>query len=68
MVMVGLELAKFVMDIQGWVELPGLVVTIFFSVLVNMAVGFLAGIAIHHLLQRYIPEEHPLRERLPWKR
>lgn len=68
MVMVGLELAKFVMDIQGWVELPGLVVTVFFSVLVNMAVGFLAGIAIHHLLQRYIPEGHPLRERLPWKR
>lgn len=68
MVMVGLELAKFVMDIQGWVELPGLVVTVFFSLLVNMAVGFLAGIAIRHLLQRYIPEGHPLRERLPWKR
>jgi len=68
MVMVGLELAKFVTDIQSWVEFPGLVVTVLFSVLVNMAVGFLAGVAIHYLLQRYIPEEHPLRERLPWKR
>jgi len=44
------------------------VVTVFFSVLVNMAAGFLAGVAIYHLLQRYIPEEHPLKERLPWKR
>jgi len=68
MAMVGLELAKFVTDIQSWVELPDLVVTIFLSLLVNMAVGFLAGVAIHYLLQRYIPEEHPLRERLPWKR
>ena len=68
MVMVGLELAKFVTDIQGWVELPGLAVTVFLSVLVNMAVGFLAGVAIHYLLQRYTPERHLLRERLPWKR
>jgi MFS superfamily sulfate permease-like transporter len=68
MVMVGLELAKFVADIEGWVELPGLVVTVFLSLLVNMAVGFIAGVALHYLLQRYIPEEHPLRERLPWKR
>jgi len=58
-----LELAKFVTDIQGWVELPGLMVTVFFSVLVNMALGSLAGVAIHYLLQRYT-----LRERLPWKR
>jgi len=57
----GLELAKFITDIQGWVELPDLVVTVFF--LVNMAVGFLAGVVIHYLLQRYT-----LRERLPWKR
>jgi len=68
MVMVGLELAKFVTDVQSLVEFPGLVVTVFFSLLFNMAVGFLAGVAIHYLLQRYIPAEHPLRERLPWKR
>lgn len=58
-----LELAKFVTDIQGWVDLPGLAVTVFTSVLVNMAVGFLFGVAIHYLLQRCT-----LRERLPWKR
>lgn len=68
MVMVGLELAKFVTDIQSWVDLPALVVTVSLSIFANMAVGFLAGVAIHHLLQRYIPGEHPLRERLPWKR
>jgi hypothetical protein len=68
MVMVGLELAKFVTDIQSWVDLPALVVTVSFSILANMAVGFLAGVAIHYLLQRYIPGEHPLRKRLPWKR
>jgi len=43
-------------------------VTVFFSVLINRAVGFLAGVAIHHIPQRYTPEEHPTRERLPWKR
>jgi len=31
--------------------------------LTNIALGFLAGVAIHYLLQRYT-----LRERLPWKR
>lgn len=58
-----------------WLGLIGIVIILLLrenpkapAALVLMAVGFLAGIAIHHLLQRYIPEEHPLRERLPWKR
>jgi len=50
MFLVGIELAKFARDLRTGPELLPAAATVAGSLAVNMAVGFAAGLALHHLL------------------
>ncbi|UCG38647.1 MAG: putative sulfate/molybdate transporter [bacterium] len=52
MLMVGLELVRFARDLSGWRQLLPAAVTVVLSVAVNMALGFAAGVAVHHLVEK----------------
>ena len=52
MLMIGIELTKFVRHIRPGRDLVVLAVTVAVSVLANMAWGFLAGMAAHRLVER----------------
>ncbi len=68
MLMVGVELLKFVTGLQRWLELSIALCTLLISLLTNMALGFILGVGIYYLLQRFITEKHRLQEEVPWKR
>ena len=51
MFLVGVELAKFARDIRLREDLAPMAVTLIVAVVTNMAYGFLAGLAVHYLLQ-----------------
>lgn len=53
MLMVGIELAKFVKEVRMGKDMIPLGVTVAVSVVSNMAYGFLAGIAAHLLVQLF---------------
>jgi MFS superfamily sulfate permease-like transporter len=48
MFLVGIGLTKFVRDVRPGKDLIPLVLTIAVSLLANMVVGFLAGLAVHY--------------------
>ena len=52
MVLVGVELGKFARDLRLGRELIPVAVTVIGSIAVNMAVGFVAGLAVHYLIVR----------------
>jgi hypothetical protein len=49
MLMVGVELAKFSKDLSGYLQVIPAAVTVVVSIWTNMALGFITGIATHHL-------------------
>ena len=51
MFLVGIELARFARDVRAAKDLVALAVTVLVSLLANMALGFLAGMATHYLIQ-----------------
>ena len=51
MLMVGVEMVKFARDLTGVRQIIPAIVTVVVSVLTNMALGFAAGIAVHHLVR-----------------
>ncbi len=51
MFLVGIELTKFAKDIRLSKDLIPLAVTVGVSLAANMAYGFLAGLAVHHLMR-----------------
>jgi MFS superfamily sulfate permease-like transporter len=52
MLMVGIEMTKFARHIRPGRDLFALGATVAVSILTNMAWGFIAGIAVHHLVNR----------------
>ena len=52
LIMVGIELTKFVRDIRRN-ELVVMAITAGLSLLINMAIGFLVGLTIYHVLRRW---------------
>jgi hypothetical protein len=46
---VGVELARFATDVRGGIDLATLCCTAPVSVVTNMALGLLIGLAVHHL-------------------
>jgi len=54
MLMVGIELTKFVKDVRIGKDMIPLGVTLIISVSTNMAYGFLAGLASHHLILLFL--------------
>jgi predicted benzoate:H+ symporter BenE len=52
MLLVGIELTKFVRDIKLR-ETPVMALTVALSLLVNMAVGFVAAVGVYHALRRW---------------
>lgn len=53
MFLVGVELTKFVRDVRpGW-DLVPLAVTVAVSLMIDMAVGFVAGLAVHYGMLRW---------------
>jgi hypothetical protein len=53
MFLVGVELTRFVRDVRpGW-DLVPLAITVAVSLLTNMAVGFVAGLAVHYGMLRW---------------
>jgi len=55
MLMVGIEMVKFARDLSGWRQIVPAGVTVLVSVGTNMALGFGAGLAAHHI-PRYLSE------------
>ena len=53
MLLVGIELTKFVRDVRPGVDLIPLALTIVISLLANMAVGFAAGLVAHYGIQKW---------------
>lgn len=53
LLMVGIELVKFVLDIRWRKDLAPVVVTAGVSVFTNMAYGFLAGLAVYYLTREF---------------
>jgi hypothetical protein len=53
MLMVGIELTRFAKDVRIGKDVIPLGVTLVVSLAANMAFGFLAGIASHHLVSRF---------------
>ena len=53
MLLVGIELFKFARDLRLNRNLIPVAVTVVGSVAINMAVGFIAGLAVHYLLVRH---------------
>ncbi len=53
MFMVGIELTKFVKDVHIGKDMIPLFITLIISVSTNMAYGFLAGLASHHLISLF---------------
>ena len=51
MFLVGIELVKFAKDIRLKKDLIPMGATVIVAVLTNMAFGFLAGIAVHYVIQ-----------------
>jgi len=51
MLLVGLELVRFAKDVRFDAQLPVLAATVAAGLLTNMAVGFLAGLAMHHAVR-----------------
>jgi predicted benzoate:H+ symporter BenE len=51
MFLVGIELVRFARDVRAAKDLVALAVTVLVSLLTNMALGFLAGMATHYLIQ-----------------
>ncbi|KPJ62523.1 MAG: hypothetical protein AMS15_03620 [Planctomycetes bacterium DG_23] len=62
MVMVGIELCKFARDLRWNRELLPAAATVLGSLAVNMALGFVAGLAVHYLLV-YISKKAVTSER-----
>jgi MFS superfamily sulfate permease-like transporter len=50
MFMVGIELVKFAKDVEMGVEMLALVATVAVSLLANMALGYLGGLAVYWLI------------------
>jgi len=61
MFLVGIELTKFAKNIRLNEELLPLGATIIVSLLSNMALGFVAGLFVHHLT-RFLTRQRDLRE------
>lgn len=57
MIMVSIGLLKFAKDLKAETSLIPLIVTVIGSLLVNMAVGFLAGIISYYILKRIFPKK-----------
>jgi len=61
LLLVAVELAKLATDVRAKVDLAVLCVTVLVSVVVNMALGFVAGVAVHYLVawfqRRSVPTE-----------
>ncbi len=57
MLMIGIELTKFARHIRPGRDLVALVATVAVSVLANMAWGFLAGMAVHSVVERLFDEK-----------
>ncbi len=53
MFLVGIELTKFVRDVRPGRDLIPLLATVAVSLLSNMAVGFLAGLAVHYGMDKW---------------
>ncbi|MBN2437766.1 MAG: putative sulfate/molybdate transporter [Deltaproteobacteria bacterium] len=53
MFLVGIELTKFARDVRPGRDLIPLVITVAVSLLANMAVGFLAGLAVHYGMEKW---------------
>jgi hypothetical protein len=53
MLLVGIELTKFAREIRPGRELIPLAVTVAVALAANMAVGFLAGLAVHYGMERW---------------
>ena len=51
LLMVGIELCKFVSDVRGKENILPLLSTVLVSLAFNMAFGFLAGLLVHHAIQ-----------------
>ncbi|MBN2720778.1 MAG: putative sulfate/molybdate transporter [Proteobacteria bacterium] len=49
MLMVGIEMVKFARDLSGWPHIAPAAATVIVSVGTNMALGFAAGLAVHHM-------------------
>jgi predicted benzoate:H+ symporter BenE len=54
MLLVGIELTKFVRDVRPGRDLIPLLVTVAVSLSSNMAVGFLAGLAVHYGMDKWL--------------
>ena len=50
MFLIGLELTRFVRDVRPGRDLIPLIATVAAALLSNMAVGFAAGLAAHHII------------------
>jgi hypothetical protein len=53
MLLVGIELTKFIRDVRVGRDLIPLAATVAVSLLANMAVGFLAGLAVHYGMEHF---------------
>ncbi len=53
MFMVGVQMARFARDLKGTAQWVPAAVTVLVSVISNMALGFLLGLAAHHLWNRF---------------
>ncbi|MFQ6084224.1 MAG: putative sulfate/molybdate transporter, partial [Candidatus Aminicenantia bacterium] len=53
MILVGIELAKFIKDIRGKVEILVLIITTSLSIVTNIAIGFISGIALYQIFKRF---------------
>ena len=62
MFLVGIELTRFARDIRLTRDLIPLATTVIVSVAANMAYGYVAGLAVHHL-GRYFSGKHARRQK-----
>jgi MFS superfamily sulfate permease-like transporter len=59
LLLVGIELARFAAHVRLKGDLAVLAVTVVISVIANMALGFVAGLAMHYLLEWVSKKERP---------
>jgi len=52
MILVGIELAKFIKDIRGKAEIIVLIVTTGLSIITNIAIGFISGIVLYQIFKK----------------
>lgn len=57
MIMVSIGLLKFVKDLRVEKSIIPLIITVAGSLMVNMAIGFVAGIISHYFIKRMYPYE-----------